>query len=174
MEEDVRLRTVGAMNKSGKLWIALGGVAVGAALLLLGGRLADDRTETPEPPVSEAQASLADMEAYRQTLEARVCYACTRVEGAGTVTAVVTLETGYEYVYAADSKTSSSGSHSQYVLIGNGGDEQPVYITRRVPVISGIGIVCDGGNDPAVRSEIIGLLSAAFGVKSHKIYVTGS
>ena len=153
--------------------MALAGIAAGVALLLFGGRLADRADSTADPTPADAEDVPADMEAYRQTLEARICYLCTRVEGAGTVTAAVTLETGYMYVYATDSKPTASGNSSQYILIGNGADEQPVYLTHRVPVIAGIGIVCDGGTDPAVRQEIVGLLSAAFGVGSHKIYVTG-
>lgn len=174
MEGQDQMRAVGAMRKSGKLWVALAGIAVGVVLLWLGGRLTEDPADASDPPTTDAEAGIADMESYRQTLEARVCYVCTKVEGAGTVTAVVTLETGYEYVYATDNKPTASGGYSEYVLIGRGDDEQPVYLTRRVPVISGIGIVCDGGNDPTVRQEIVGLLSAAFGVGSHKIYVTGS
>ncbi len=173
MEGETNLRTVGAMKKSGKLWIALVGIAVGVILLLLGGRAVDKEDDAISTP-TDAEVALADMEAYRQAVEARVCYACTQVSGVGKVTAVVTVESGYEYVYAADSKPTASGDSTQYITLGNGADEQPVYLTRRVPVISGIGIVCDGGNDPTVRQEIIGLLSAAFGVGSHKIYVTGS
>ncbi len=174
MEENTPLRrNVGAMKKSGKLWVALIGIAVGILLLLFGGRLADGEGGDVTPPVSEAETTKLTMEEYRQAIERRIATVCTHVNGVGTVTAVVTLEGGYEYVYASDIKTTTSGSSTQYIIIGSGSDEQLVYLTQRVPTITGIGVVCEGGNEPTVRREIIGLLSATFGVGSHKIYVTG-
>ena len=113
------------------------------------------------------------MEAYRQALEARICAICTHVNGAGQVTAVVSLEGGFEYVYASDQKVTAGGTSLQYIVIGSGSSEQVVYLTERVPDITGIGVVCTGGNDPTVRREITGLLAAAFGVGTNKIYVTG-
>ena len=86
---------------------------------------------------------------------------------------VVTLEGGFSYVYATDKKTTSGGESLTYVTVGNGDRESPVYITEKAPTILGIGVVCTGGMDPTVRREVTALLSAAFGVGSNKIYVTG-
>lgn len=40
--------------------------------------------------------------------------------------------------------------------------------------ICGIGIVCDGGDDPITREKLISLVSAACGVGANKIYVAGA
>ena len=44
-------------------------------------------------------------------------------------------------------------------------------ITRTYPSVSGIGIVCEGGGDASVRSQLLSLLSAAYGIGSNKIYI---
>ncbi len=169
-------RSVKVMKKSGKLWIALCGIALGVILLLFGGSIGElfsgEKENTPEASDPDGQARLS-MEDYRLAIEERICYICARVEGAGQVYAVVNLAGGYEYVYAADIKTTTGGVSNQHIIIGSGNDERVVYLTERVPEILGIGVVCSGGNDPRVQNEVTRLLSAAFGVGSNKIYVTG-
>ena len=98
---------------------------------------------------------------------------CSRVAGVGAVEVIVTLESGYEYVYATDKKVTVGGESTSYITVGSGDDESLVYITERLPAILGIGVVCTGGMDSTVRREVTALLSAAFGVGSNKIYVTG-
>ena len=170
-------RTVGAMKKSGKLWIALGCVLLGVILLLFGGEwkkvfMGDGNKSAASP--SEAtggEVQILSMEEYRVAIERRVCDICAHVSGAGRVYAVVNLAGGYEYIYATDQKITSGGETYEYIVIGNGNDERVVYLTERVPEILGIGVVCSGGGSLEVRNEITALLSAAFGVGSHKVYV---
>ena len=95
------------------------------------------------------------------------------MSGVGAVDIIVTLEGGYEYVYATDKKTTVGGESTSYITVGNGDNESLVYITERAPAIVGIGVVCSGGMDATVRREVTSLLSAAFGVGSNNIYVTG-
>lgn len=172
-------RTVGAMKKNGKLWIALGGVALGVIFLLFGGEwaktfMADDNKTSASPSEATGEdLQLLSMEEYRTAMEKRVSDVCARVSGAGQVYAVVNLAGGYEFVYATDQKSTAGGQSHEYIIIGSGNEERVVYLTERVPEILGIGIVCTGGNDPKVKNEITALLSAAFGVGTHKIYVTG-
>ena len=172
-------RTVGAMKKSGRLWIALGGVALGIILLIFGGEwrsvfMSEEKEHMVSPQEAAGDAGqLLSMEEYRSAMEKRICDICARVSGAGSVYAVVNLAGGYEYVYATDQKLTAGGETLEYLIIGSGSEERVVYLTERVPEILGIGVVCTGGNQREVRSEITALLSAAFGVGSHKIYVTG-
>jgi hypothetical protein len=98
---------------------------------------------------------------------------CADVAGVGEVDVVVTLEGGFSYVYATDKKTNVGGESLTYVTVGSGDRESLVYLSEKAPAILGIGVVCTGGMDPTVRREVTSLLSAAFGVGSNKIYVTG-
>ncbi len=165
-------RCVASMKKSGKLAVAVIAVAVGVLLLLVGNRRSTPDTDpTPNTPPEGVEAHSA--EDYRLAVERRVADICAEVAGAGHVSVVVTLEGGYEYVYAYDKKTTVGGESQTYITVGNGSDEALVYITERAPAISGIGVVCSGGTDPVVKREITALLSAAFGVPANKIYVAG-
>ena len=163
-------RCVKAMKKSGKLVIALAGVILGVLLLLIGNRAREEGSTAAAPPVTTETKSA---ETYREELEARMEAICAQVAGAGVVDVIVTLDGGYEYVYASDKKLTSGGESVSYVTVGSGDNESLVYISERAPGIVGIGVVCSGGMDASVRREITGLLSAAFGVGSNKIYVTG-
>ena len=165
-------KCVSSLKKSGKLTVALFCVLLGVGLLLFGNRMvkeeADDTPDTPAPG-SEIRA----VEEYRLALERRMADITAEVAGAGSVSVVVTLEGGYEYVYAYDKKVTVGGESTTYITIGSGDDESLVFLCERAPAIVGVGIVCTGGGNDGVRREITSLISAAFGVPSHKIYVAG-
>ena len=164
-------RCVRSMKKSGKLAIALILLAVGALLLLLGNRGGKDAS--PTMPDGHAEVDTPSVEEYRADLESRMEAICSRVAGVGQVEVVVTLDGGFSYVYATDKKTASGGETLTYVTVGSGDQESLVYLSEKAPAIVGIGVVCTGGMDATVRREVTALLSAAFGVGSNKIYVTG-
>ncbi|MBR2354142.1 MAG: hypothetical protein IKA76_06565 [Clostridia bacterium] len=148
-----------------RIWIFLGGI-LGALLLILGsvgigGREAKETGESVCPDAAE----------YAERVEEEIRAICSRVRGAGEVSVAVTLKGGYRAVYATDSQSGSSGYKSNTVLIGSGSSEGAVLICYENPEIGGVGIVCRGASDPSVRDSIISLVSAAFDVKTNKIYV---
>lgn len=165
--------TVKQIKKNGKIYIAITGAVIGAVLLLFGGNFeGKDVSESSNVSENAEHDNKLDMEEYRIAIEKRVCALCSEVRGVGRVSTVVSLEGGFEYVYATDIKNGVSDS-VQYIIIGSGNDEKLVYLTEKVPRISGIGVVCSGGGDISIQNELISLLSAAFDVPSNKIYVTG-
>jgi hypothetical protein len=171
MDSEKAVITDSPRRKSGRILIALLGGILGIFLLISGGRSESKKAESNSSAISVKDQKFT-MEEYRQAIEARVCNICAQVYGVGNVTAVVSLENGFEYVYAADNKTSATGESLQYIIIGSGANESLVYLTEKVPGISGIGVVCDGGDDANVKRELTYLLSAAFEVPTNKIYVT--
>ena len=167
-------RCLRSMKKNGKLTVAVIGIALGILLLVLGNSHLMSKNKTASasdaPPGSTVTRTV---EEYRADLESRMENICAQVAGVGAVEVVVTLEGGFEYVYAYDIKSTVGGESTSYITIGSGDNESLVYITERAPAVTGIGVVCTGGMDAAVRREVTALLSAAFGVGSNKIYVTG-
>ena len=164
-------RYVQTMKKSGKLTVAVLAVALGVVLLLLGNRRAEGNSN-PSADSPPAGTVTRTTEEYRADLEARMEAICGQVSGVGSVKVIVTLAGGCEYVYATDKKLTVGGESTSYITVGSGDSESLVYITERAPAIVGIGVVCAGGQDSTVRREVTSLLSAAFGVGSHQIYVT--
>lgn len=165
-------RYIQTMKSSGKLTIAVLVVALGVVLLLLGNRRAEGKNGGADdsPPAGGVTRTA---EEYRADLESRMESICGQIAGVGAVKVIVTLEGGCEYVYATEKKVTVGGESTSYVTVGNGDSESLVYVTERAPAIVGIGVVCAGGQDATVRREVTALLSAAFGVGSHQIYVTG-
>lgn len=167
-------RALPSAKRSGKLAIAVVGILLGVLLLVLGNTHRFGGGEDSSPSDTPAPGVVArTTEEYRTDLEARMEAICAQVVGVGTVDVIVTLEGGYEYVYATDKKTTVGGESTSYITVGNGDNESLVYITERLPAVIGIGVVCSGGMDATVRCEVTSLLSAAFGVGTNKIYVTG-
>ena len=171
---DTPERCAGALKKSGKLTVALLGVALGVVLLILGNARLTGRGEQESAQASPAEGEITrSVEQYREDLETRIKAICGQVAGVGAVDVIVTLEGGYEYVYATDKKPSAGGESLTYVTVGSGEKESLVYVTERAPAVVGVGVVCTGGSDATVKREVTALLSAALGVGSNKIYVTG-
>ena len=111
---------------------------------------------------------------YAREIEEKVEALCNRVDGAGSAYAVVTLKGGYKAIYAEDSQRGGSSSKNSTVIVGNGSAEKGLLIGYENPEISGIGIVCSGGDDYNVRKNIISVVSSAFDISSNKIFVSGS
>lgn len=151
---------ISELKRSGKLKFILIILIVGIVLLIIGAKISDSgtdkRSDDPET-VSISQ--------YEEQLEAKIKNLCERVEGVSNVTVAISLEGGYEYVYATDAS-------DDYVLVGSGNDEGGMFLGQRAPKISGIGIVCKGGGDPRIQNELLSLISAACGVGTNKIFIT--
>jgi len=133
-----------------QLAIVLFAAAAGILLMLFGG--------IPQGNRDHESAAESDWQTYLTSLEQKACLLCGEVAGISEVTVAISLEQGVEYVYADESE--------RY------GSRQAVLLTERPPQISGIGVVCRGADDPAAVERLVSLLSAAFGVGSHRIYIT--
>ena len=112
---------------------------------------------------------------YTSEIEAKIASMCSMVKGASNVSVTVYFDSGFESIYAYNEeiKSTSNGSNSEkkYVTIGSGSDEKMVCIVEKMPNISGVAVVCVGGGNSVISSEIINLISSAFNVPKNKIYV---
>ena len=149
------------------------GAIIGILLLIFG-----NRTEKSDEKEKDASTLLIgegelSAESFADVTEKRIVAICSGVTGVEDVRAVVTLEGGYRAVYASDVQGSDSSYRKETVLTGSGSLEKAILVGYDAPRIVGIGIVCTGGDDPAIKQRITLLVSAAFDVSANKIYVTG-
>ncbi len=151
-----------------KLWLIAGGAILGILLLLLSGQV-DKQTEVPTETTRYAPQE-DELIIYQNYMEARVRELCESVEGVGNVTAVVTLSSGFESVYATEFKNGDE----QYVIVGSGSSAEALFLSRSMPQIAGIGVVCHGGSAVTVRQELTSLLCATFRIPSNRVYITQS
>lgn len=161
-------KTKGAMNTKLIMLVACG--ALGLLLLLYGGGYFTGEEENVKSYTGDSAALIE----YTKAVEESIRDLCSGVSGVSNVSVAVTLENGFEYVYAADSEVRNGESEYTYITVGSGSREGTVYITEKPPKIGGVGVVCRGGDDPAVQRKLISLISAAYNVPSNKIYIIGS
>ena len=147
-----------------KLWLIVGCAVLGILLILLGNSVPQSTTKSHTDNSFDREELLR----YQEYLEERITGLCQSVAGVGSVTVIVTLEGGFEDVYA----TQWESGNEVYVILGSGSSASALQISRTMPQIAGVGIVCDGGSNAAVRQELTDLLAATLHLATHRIHVT--
>ena len=160
-------------NRSGltKMLPVIIGAAVGVLLLVYGGSIGS-KTEKDNAKVS-ADVSAFDEVRYEEALVKKIEDVCVQVKGAGKVSVALTLDGSYRAIYAQNSSDGSSVKR-EYLLVGSGSSEGALLLGYSPPEILGVGIVCTGGANDAVRAEIISLVSALLDVPTNRIYVAAA
>lgn len=142
----------------GKYLLIGAGLLVGVLLLVAGNF---DTDSADKAAVVESFSA----EEYCEILERRLAALLSSVEGAGEVRVMVSLEGGYQSVYEKD-------GDGVPVTVGSGSSESAVLVSKELPAIGGVGVVCSGAKSERVKNEIVALISATLGIGTHKIYVT--
>lgn len=124
---------------------------------------------------------------YAGLLEKKLCELLSSVEGVGQAEVMITLKTSEEAVFQVDesvsenrlSESDSGGGNRETeenrtekstVVIGSSGGEA-LMVRQIMPQIEGVVVICEGGDVPAVKSEICEAVGALFDVPAHKIKV---
>lgn len=127
---------------------------------------------------STARKDEEELLAYTEMLEEKIRRLCEACDGVDSVTVAVMLDGGFEYEYAKNTEygRNSYGDErrEEYLVIGQGSGEQCVLLRRRLPEISGVGIVCNGGDNDVTRERLISLVAAALNIGVNKIYITSA
>ena len=93
------------------------------------------------------------------------------LDGVKECRVVITLEKGYEYVYASDQRARGSGDSREvektYVLAA---ESNPVLLRETPPVVAGVAVVCRGASYET-QYRIIELMCALFDIGSNRISV---
>ncbi len=146
----------------------VGYIAVGlvAALLLILWPSEQSRTVQPNSALE-----------YRIMLEDEAEEVLSQLDGVGKCRVMVTLEYGYEYVYASNQKGNtvynsdgsiqSVQSEKSYFSSGDG---ETLLLREKMPTVTGIAVVCPGAGGDA-KLKIVSALSALFGIGSNRISV---
>lgn len=102
--------------------------------------------------------------------------ALCRIEGAGKVTLMLSVEQGKRSSLAADTESEvrddTQSLRRETVILSGGGGEEAVVITATLyPVFRGAVVVCEGGDQPSVRLAVTEAIAALTGLGSDKISV---
>ncbi len=125
-----------------------------------------------------------DLEAYRTDLEKRLEEFVSCIEGAGEARVFLSFsddgETCYlkeeESDYREDSNTDGenkqiSVSEKVFDVDGENG-KAALAVSYRTPAISGVSIICEGGDSPLVETRVTSAVATALGLSYSKIYVS--
>lgn len=133
---------------------------LGVALLLFGGW-----QQSGGGGESTQTDGRAETEAYRRMLEEELTALCSRVDGVGSLSLMITLSGSEEAVYAADRDASG---REDYVVQGGEG----LLLSRRYPAVAGVAVVCRGGSDPTVVRELTSLICAALDIGASRVHIS--
>ena len=144
---------------------ALGVLALGLALLLIpSGR------EEPKESTSPTE------EVWLTAVQKELSDTLSRIEGAGRLTLMLSVERGMQNSLARDieSEIQERGEsfRRETVVISQGSGQEAVVITgASYPVFRGAVVVCEGGDLPSVQLAVTKAIAALTGLSSDKISV---
>ena len=125
---------------------------------------------------------------YTKKLERQFESVLANVSGVGRVKVMITLDTSSEKVTLSDpvyknesvNETEADGSvksqtnseSSPQTVFSEKDDVKDPYVVKEIePVIKGVLVVCEGGDNDSVKKEITSAAEVLFGLESHKIKV---
>ena len=100
-------------------------------------------------------------------LEERVSRLCSRVKGAGSVSVMITVDTVSEKIYAQNNQYGNDYSKSEYVTVSG----KLIPLGERSMTVRGVAVVCEGGDDAAVRLSLTQLICSLFSIGADKVRV---
>lgn len=128
----------------------------------------EEEAKEEETPASATQFDLAAM-------EDRLAQALSRIDGAGEVTVVLTLQDGPRQVLAqnVDRDGEEGREQTETVVLSRGsGSQETVSVQELYPSYQGALLVCPGGDDPTVRLKLTEATSALTGLGADKISIS--
>ncbi len=145
--------------------------AVGLILVILGYTTPWDKQENNE---KEIEVSLQTME-YISEIENKIRSITEKITGSSDVSVMVSTESGTEFVYVSNEDMNGEDVSKEYITVKNENGEYELVLAKEIyPAITGVSIVCPGGDDYAVQKKIINSVSTAFGLSKNRICVVGT
>lgn len=119
-------------------------------------------------------------ENYKSETEKSLEELLKSIYGVGEVKVMLTLQSTEHYIYAEENKSvessdvssSNEQNENKLVKIENGGQESALVKHINLPEISGVVVVCEGGDNARTCECIYRSVSTALGIPTSKIYVT--
>lgn len=143
-------------------------------LIFLGSQ--DENSSIQESQEAQTTSVFTASDEIETILEKKVVNIVSQVKGAGKVSAVVSVGSTGEYVYAENTKSESGNdslSEDSEIVIyeTQDGSDSGLVVSIRNPEIIGVAIVCEGGGSSVIKAEVTKLVTSLFGIGSDRVYV---
>lgn len=147
----------------------------GLILLLWPSGQKETEADAQPPPV---QVGSTEEDFSVAALEEKLAETLSKVQGAGEVSVMLTVQGGSRRVLAQNSKESREADgaferQSETVVVsgGTGNGEGPVLLQQLYPRFQGAVVVCEGGGNASVRLKLMEAVSALTGLGTDKIAI---
>ena len=161
------------LNKLGKDKILI--VILAGILLMVISIPVKDRQTVSENTTSNQESGEATQKMYEEYVEKRLEDTLSDVEGAGKVKVMVSLKNSSEKILAKDTDYSDEEVNGNNDENSNSTQKTETHIfydtAKNMPVIEGVIIVCEGGDNKELVSEITNAVYGLLNVPVHKIKV---
>ena len=132
--------------------------------------------------------STSSLSQYTTELVNKLSATLSQIEGAGSVSVMITLDGSSQLIlaYETESKsnttdnTTSSGTstktnnttaNSTPIIINSNGQSTPLVLSEIMPDVKGVVVVCEGANNIRVKLNILEAVPALLGVSSSQIEI---
>lgn len=146
------------------------------------------RNNETDTAISENGSGPPEIDKYTEKMESQIEGVLSHVSGVGNTKIMITVESTAEKIVLKDtpyetetvSETDTSGttrnkesrkSEETTIYMSDEGDNIPYIVKETLPLVKGVVVVCEGGDDVTVKKEIIEAIQVLFGIESHKIKV---
>ena len=166
-----KLKNLGQhIKQNRKLQIGLA-ILLAAVLVLCYFLFIRTPTNSPQTEGGGASISASDAEAYAKGLEDKLEDILSQVKGAGNVNVLVTLGSGFEYVYATEEtvKQNSSGSTTTTSIILVSG--KPVLVKEIYPEIKGVLVSASGADNLSVKVNLVTAIQTVIDIANEDILI---
>lgn len=117
---------------------------------------------------------------YCNSLEEKVKEIVQSIDGAGRAKVMITLSETTEYIYATNDKivrkdtdkTNDTNRQNDYVIIDSNNKDTGLSLKTIEPKVRGVAIVCEGGDDIKVQSQIYSAVGAVLNVSTSRISIS--
>lgn len=184
-----RLSQVFKNNKKLGNIIFIAGI-IGIILILISYFVFDGGNSGKTDKSTTASGPMTTSDEYTRQLEEKLTKIVASITGSDNVTVMVTLESGAEYVYANDVRSSADVSEANtsgnsaaartdeleenYILVDTSdGGQVALLLTELAPTVKGVVVVCEGGSNEQIQKKVSSAVTTALDITSKRVCVTG-
>ncbi|MCD7846822.1 MAG: hypothetical protein LUG49_02145 [Oscillospiraceae bacterium] len=125
-----------------------------------------------EDEVSGDSETIPDVSSeYAEELKLQLEEIISKIDGVGDVTVMLTIESSASYVYTTDIDKDELETKTETVIIGN---KEALIERIDNPQVSGVLVVCTGGDRAVIQEQVIKAVSTVLDIPSNKVYVAKS
>ncbi|MCD7771707.1 MAG: hypothetical protein LUH23_06445 [Oscillospiraceae bacterium] len=127
--------------------------------------------ESEDEEVSDSETIPDVSSEYAEKLKHELEEIISKIDGVGDVTVMLTIESSASYVYTQDIEKDELETKSETVIIGN---KEALIERIDNPQVSGVLIVCTGGDRAVIQEQVIKAVSTVLDIPTNKVYVAKS